>query len=353
MDDDVGFNSRLMFEAYLYDYLKKKNMHQTAEIYRKEANLEFDPDFRPAMDIPGGFLQEWWSIFYDYFNSQQQGGNNQRNDSLIMFEQMMETLQQTNASPSNEISSQQTSASSSKKINLQRTDGSLSNKNNSQQNIASPLKKINLQQTNASLSNKNNPQQNIAPLLNKINAQQVNTSLLNQLNRNENTIDQLAQGASGLIMKQNAMGSMMGPSTEAQRVEVVALPSHQQEPLKFSSSRSTSSSIFPGIPAKPMGQEAAYSGHAATNCFILPSEISQVSAGYRKRCWDLEFAKNGREIRNQSDSRGPRSSRIGVPPSISETPEAKLLAVDNSRRSVSSHNKEKKNMADDVYKKIT
>ncbi|KAA8543785.1 hypothetical protein F0562_022038 [Nyssa sinensis] len=71
MGSPIGWDNRIMFERYLYDYFRKKNMHETAEIFREEANLTIYPMTSPVVDVPDGFLHEWWSIFYDMFNAWQ------------------------------------------------------------------------------------------------------------------------------------------------------------------------------------------------------------------------------------------------------------------------------------------
>ncbi|KAI4305141.1 hypothetical protein L6164_028527 [Bauhinia variegata] len=62
----ADWDNRLMLELYLYDYLMKRNLHETAEIFRKESNLSLDPMTRPAIDIPEGFLLEWWRANFEF-----------------------------------------------------------------------------------------------------------------------------------------------------------------------------------------------------------------------------------------------------------------------------------------------
>ncbi|KAL2931933.1 Transcriptional corepressor [Bienertia sinuspersici] len=70
MGSNNHWNAEEIFHKYLHDYLVKKNMHRTAEVFAKEAN----PDVCAvvsAIDSPQGFLAEWWSIFHDvYFQIQ-------------------------------------------------------------------------------------------------------------------------------------------------------------------------------------------------------------------------------------------------------------------------------------------
>ncbi|KAG5027426.1 hypothetical protein JHK86_023340 [Glycine max] len=65
---DPNWSTRRTFERFLYDYLIKRNMHQTAEVFRYESNLQLDPcaSSSDAMNVPKGFLEEWWSLNYDF-----------------------------------------------------------------------------------------------------------------------------------------------------------------------------------------------------------------------------------------------------------------------------------------------
>lgn len=56
------WDAEKMLDQYLYDYMVKKNMRRTAEIFRREAQVSINP---LPVDAPNGFLYEWWSIFYD------------------------------------------------------------------------------------------------------------------------------------------------------------------------------------------------------------------------------------------------------------------------------------------------
>ncbi|KAK7305340.1 hypothetical protein VNO77_43245 [Canavalia gladiata] len=55
-----------VFERYVYDYLVKRNMYQTAETFKNETNLQLDPNVASTIDVPEGFLLEWWSFNYDF-----------------------------------------------------------------------------------------------------------------------------------------------------------------------------------------------------------------------------------------------------------------------------------------------
>ncbi|XP_030923895.1 transcriptional corepressor LEUNIG_HOMOLOG-like isoform X3 [Quercus lobata] len=53
-----------MLDVYIYDYLMKKKLHATAKSFMTEGKVALDP---VAIDAPGGFLFEWWSVFWDIF----------------------------------------------------------------------------------------------------------------------------------------------------------------------------------------------------------------------------------------------------------------------------------------------
>ncbi|KAK4790384.1 hypothetical protein SAY86_017688 [Trapa natans] len=53
-----------MLDVYIYDYLLKKKLNNTAKSFVTEGKVSPDP---VAIDAPGGFLFEWWSVFWDIF----------------------------------------------------------------------------------------------------------------------------------------------------------------------------------------------------------------------------------------------------------------------------------------------
>ncbi|CAD5195586.1 unnamed protein product [Musa acuminata subsp. malaccensis] len=53
-----------MLDVYIYDYLMKRNLQTTAKAFMAEGKVAADP---VAIDAPGGFLFEWWSVFWDIF----------------------------------------------------------------------------------------------------------------------------------------------------------------------------------------------------------------------------------------------------------------------------------------------
>ncbi|KAJ4708365.1 Transcriptional corepressor LEUNIG [Melia azedarach] len=53
-----------MLDVYIYDYLLKRKLHASAKAFQAEGKVSTDP---VAIDAPGGFLFEWWSVFWDIF----------------------------------------------------------------------------------------------------------------------------------------------------------------------------------------------------------------------------------------------------------------------------------------------
>ncbi|XP_041005146.1 transcriptional corepressor LEUNIG-like isoform X2 [Juglans microcarpa x Juglans regia] len=53
-----------MLDVYIYDYLMKRKLHASAKAFQAEGKVSADPI---AIDAPGGFLFEWWSVFWDIF----------------------------------------------------------------------------------------------------------------------------------------------------------------------------------------------------------------------------------------------------------------------------------------------
>ncbi|XP_027349196.1 transcriptional corepressor LEUNIG_HOMOLOG-like isoform X2 [Abrus precatorius] len=55
-----------MLDVYIYDYLIKRKLNTAAKAFMAEGKVSTDP---VAIDAPGGFLFEWWSVFWDIFIS--------------------------------------------------------------------------------------------------------------------------------------------------------------------------------------------------------------------------------------------------------------------------------------------
>ncbi|GFZ18554.1 transcriptional corepressor LEUNIG [Actinidia rufa] len=57
-----AFRPRL--NVYIHDYLVKRDLKASAQAFQAEGKVSSDP---VAIDAPGGFLFEWWSVFWDIF----------------------------------------------------------------------------------------------------------------------------------------------------------------------------------------------------------------------------------------------------------------------------------------------
>ncbi|KAK4485854.1 hypothetical protein RD792_008502 [Penstemon davidsonii] len=53
-----------MLDVYIHDYLVKRDLKASAQAFQVEGKVSSDP---VAIDAPGGFLFEWWSVFWDIF----------------------------------------------------------------------------------------------------------------------------------------------------------------------------------------------------------------------------------------------------------------------------------------------
>ncbi|KAL7084421.1 hypothetical protein ACP275_14G222400 [Erythranthe tilingii] len=57
-----------MLDVYIHDYFLKRNLTDSAKAFVTEGKVSTDP---VAIDAPGGFLLEWWSVFWDIFISRE------------------------------------------------------------------------------------------------------------------------------------------------------------------------------------------------------------------------------------------------------------------------------------------
>uniref|UniRef100_A0A164Z4J2 Uncharacterized protein n=1 Tax=Daucus carota subsp. sativus TaxID=79200 RepID=A0A164Z4J2_DAUCS len=55
----------MWLDVYIHDYLLKRKLHASAKAFMTEGKVATDPV--AAIDAPGGFLFEWWSVFWDIF----------------------------------------------------------------------------------------------------------------------------------------------------------------------------------------------------------------------------------------------------------------------------------------------
>ncbi|KAM7258227.1 hypothetical protein ACFE04_013968 [Oxalis oulophora] len=53
-----------MLDVYIHDYLVKRDLKASAQAFQQEGKVSSEP---VAIDAPGGFLFEWWSVFWDIF----------------------------------------------------------------------------------------------------------------------------------------------------------------------------------------------------------------------------------------------------------------------------------------------
>ena len=56
-----------LLHMYIYDYCKKRNFPQAARAFAAEAHVQ--QDRMPPIDIPSGFLSDWWGVFWDVYNA--------------------------------------------------------------------------------------------------------------------------------------------------------------------------------------------------------------------------------------------------------------------------------------------
>ncbi|PNY14117.1 transcriptional corepressor LEUNIG-like protein [Trifolium pratense] len=75
--------SESRLNAYIYDYLMKKQLYETAKVFHEEGAVETGI----VMDAPGGFLYEWWSVFWELFMAKQGLSNSEQALSYLQFQQ--------------------------------------------------------------------------------------------------------------------------------------------------------------------------------------------------------------------------------------------------------------------------
>ncbi|WJX22303.1 hypothetical protein P8452_11623 [Trifolium repens] len=113
-----------MFRSYVHEYMIKRGMHNTAEIFMNEANVPqthpIDMQFVDSMfdDSPEGVLHEWWSVFSEVFSSRLRSHQESQPQSPNMVPRMTDTSMNTSSfripqMPMNEQRPQQFQASSS------------------------------------------------------------------------------------------------------------------------------------------------------------------------------------------------------------------------------------------------
>eukprot|EP00252_Welwitschia_mirabilis_P019753 TRINITY_DN4665_c0_g1_i4.p1 TRINITY_DN4665_c0_g1~~TRINITY_DN4665_c0_g1_i4.p1 ORF type:complete len:252 (+),score=63.48 TRINITY_DN4665_c0_g1_i4:333-1088(+) len=71
---NVNWEADKMLDVYIHDYMIKRNLHYTAKTFMAEAKVSTDP---VAIDAPGSFLYEWWSVFWDIFVARTNGNHSE------------------------------------------------------------------------------------------------------------------------------------------------------------------------------------------------------------------------------------------------------------------------------------
>ncbi|KAM0944996.1 putative transcription factor WD40-like family [Dioscorea sansibarensis] len=115
-----------VLDVYIYDYLLKRNLQTTAKAFMAEGKVAADP---VAIDAPGGFLFEWWSVFWDIFIAR----TNEKHSEVAAA--YIET-QQIKAREQQQLQMQQMQLFQQRHAQLQRT-------NSNHPSLAGPMNAIN------------------------------------------------------------------------------------------------------------------------------------------------------------------------------------------------------------------
>ncbi|CAN6454498.1 unnamed protein product [Victoria cruziana] len=62
----AGTDTDKTLDAYILDYMLKKNLHASAKTFMKEGKIP-KRSVASVIDAPAGFLCEWWTVFWDMF----------------------------------------------------------------------------------------------------------------------------------------------------------------------------------------------------------------------------------------------------------------------------------------------
>ncbi|KAL0726482.1 hypothetical protein Bca4012_022575 [Brassica carinata] len=93
-----------MLDVYIHDYLVKRDLKATAQAFQAEGKVSSDP---VAIDAPGGFLFEWWSVFWDIFIARTNEKHSEVAASYIETQMMKARDQQMQQSQHPQVSQQQ------------------------------------------------------------------------------------------------------------------------------------------------------------------------------------------------------------------------------------------------------
>ncbi|KAH9799346.1 transcriptional corepressor LEUNIG [Citrus sinensis] len=80
-----------MLDVYIHDYLVKRDLKASAQAFQAEGKVSSDP---VAIDAPGGFLFEWWSVFWDIFIARTNEKHSEVAASYIEQQQQQQQQQQ-------------------------------------------------------------------------------------------------------------------------------------------------------------------------------------------------------------------------------------------------------------------
>ncbi|XP_024981908.1 transcriptional corepressor LEUNIG_HOMOLOG-like isoform X1 [Cynara cardunculus var. scolymus] len=102
-----------MLDVYIHDYLLKRKMHASAKAFMTEGKVATDP---VAIDAPGGFLLEWWSVFWDIFIART---NEKHSEAAAAY---IETQQMKAKEHQQQLQMQQLHLMQQRNVHLQRRD---------------------------------------------------------------------------------------------------------------------------------------------------------------------------------------------------------------------------------------
>ncbi|KAE8703981.1 PPPDE peptidase domain-containing protein 2-like isoform 1 [Hibiscus syriacus] len=103
-----------MLDVYIHDYLLKRKLHASAKAFMTEGKVATDP---VAIDAPGGFLFEWWSVFWDIFIARTNEKHSEAAAAYIESQQLKAKEQQ-------QLQMQQLQLMQHRNVQLQRRDPS-------------------------------------------------------------------------------------------------------------------------------------------------------------------------------------------------------------------------------------
>ncbi|KAK2984343.1 hypothetical protein RJ640_026967 [Escallonia rubra] len=102
-----------MLDVYIHDYLLKRKLHNSAKAFMTEGKVATDP---VAIDAPGGFLFEWWSVFWDIFIART---NEKHSEAAAAY---IETQQMKTREHQQQLQMQQLQLMQQRNAQLQRRD---------------------------------------------------------------------------------------------------------------------------------------------------------------------------------------------------------------------------------------